>query len=137
MHATTPSWIGQARLPRRSTKSLVMPSCPAPNRCIDSRSARPPLAALRNRAAPPAVCPRLGESGEVRRLKLLDLKTTPGDESRNVPRQVAAREHPVEYRLQALLPPSHWRIWRTAMLEKDKPAPWSQDTFDASYSLND
>src|SRR5262249_12826797 len=47
------------------------------------------------------------------------------------------RKHSVEYRLQPFLPPSHWWIWRTAMLKKDKLAPWPQDTSHASYGLHD
>ncbi len=81
-----------------------------------------PLSPVRNGDAPPAVYPRFRALREVRRLYLLDLKTTLRDQRRNVPCQVTAREHPVEYRFPPVLPASHSRIGGTPMLEKDEPA---------------
>src|SRR5262249_260545 len=68
------------------------------------------LTPSRNCAAPPAVGQRFREFGEVRRLHLLNLKTTLADERRDVPCPVTAREHAVQKRFPALLPPAHARL---------------------------
>src|SRR5262245_52141776 len=99
---------GCARRSRRTPLSLSSSSRRIGS--VINLSADPAAALNRNRCAPPTICARFRECGEIPRLHLLDLEVSLREERGDVPCQAQAFKYPVINRLPPLLPAPYLRV---------------------------